>query len=686
MNFQFTDLVSLDDLNRTLQKLYEATDFPCGIITFEGKELATAEIGDVCTYFHKRNNVSKARCQNSNLAVNASLRKLLVYQCENGLANIAAPISVNGRHMVNLIAGPIFFKTPDREYFQRQALECGFNMEAYLEAVNKVPIIPENKARKSMEYCADFIVMLAELGLKNLEEKESKRKMQQVEAALRASEKEYNILLNGISDIVLLYEIDSNFRFKIKKANNVAIKYLNSAENDIVGKNIEEVFPDAIAPWIEKALKVLETGNPSTYESEQFKNLHVTLIPTTNDYSKHLIVVAKDISERKKTEEYRLRVEKLESVGLLAGGIAHDFNNFLTMIMGNTSLLKLKLNKGIYQDDSIVTTLSQIEKACTQAKSLTHQLLTFARGGLPLVKKTSIQKLLKESSAFALRGSNLCCQYNMAHDLMYVEIDEGQISQVIFNMVLNARHAMPTGGEITISAENVSKIPDAEGKEETLSGAGYVKISITDNGAGIPEDDLLKIFDPYFTTKPKGSGLGLTTSYSIIKNHGGCITVDSTIGLGTTFNIYLQGFEPTEQITEVDGKGNKMGHGKVLVMDDQEMLREMLYEVLTALGYEAVCAKDGDEAVALYKKHHAEFDVVILDLTVPGGMGGKAALEKIIEYNPDVKAIVSSGYSNNEIMANYKDYGFGGILKKPYTIEEVTEVLHSMIPSRSVED
>ncbi len=295
------------------------------------------------------------------------------------------------------------------------------------------------------------------------------------------------------------------------------------------------------------------------------------------------------------------------------------------------------------------------------------------------METVSIVNLLNESANFALTGSNVACKFSIPDDIWQVEIDKGQINQVINNLVINADQAMPEGGTLLIIAENV-KIGDDN--TLLLKPGEYVKIIVEDQGIGIPEKHLNKIFDPYFTTKTKGSGLGLATTYSIIKNHGGLITVDSELGVGSKFFIYL----PASLKKDLE-KGEKeekplTGKGRILIMDDDEQLREVAGDMIEQLGYETEFAKDGNEAIDLYKNAmdlSRTFDVVIMDLTIPGGMGGKNAIKELLKIDPDAKAIVSSGYSNDPIMSEFEKYGFVGVVAKPYKIEEMGKALHKVV-------
>jgi PAS domain S-box-containing protein len=409
--------------------------------------------------------------------------------------------------------------------------------------------------------------------------------------------------------------------------------------------------------------------------------LAVYPIAGQNDGTVQFIHVSRDISERKQLEEERQRVAKLESIGVLAGGIAHDFNNILTAILGNISLARMESAPG----SEINERLEEAEKATLRARDLTQQLLVFSKGGAPVKKLASLPELLTDTANFALRGSNVNCRFSIADDLWHVEIDEGQISQVIHNLVINAQQAMPTGGTIELRAENMA-LTDRQslGKSMPLKKGMYIRISIQDRGIGIPEKHMDKIFDPFFTTKQKGNGLGLATSFSIIRNHQGHISVESKIGNGSTFYVYLPASGIRASRPRDREKETKAAEGaKILIMDDEAMVRDVAVLILKHIGYEDVeVAMDGAQAIDHYREAMTKgkpFDAVILDITVPGGMGGKETIKKLLEIDPGVKAIVSSGYASGLDIAAYRKYGFKGAVAKPYTMEQMKKALQGLI-------
>ena len=390
----------------------------------------------------------------------------------------------------------------------------------------------------------------------------------------------------------------------------------------------------------------------------------------------------KGIQPDKREEDELQKIRNLESIAALSGGIAHDYNNLLTVIIGNISLIQ----SYIEPDDMISHLLDEAFEASMTAKSLTQKLITFSRGGAPIMETAPIAPVIKSATEFTLSGSNIKCEFSIPDDLWLVHIDKTQIGHVIHNLVMNAREAMPSGGIIKVIAENVY-IAD---KTRVLEKANYVKISIIDQGIGISKEILDKIFDPYFSTKDmgtqKGMGLGLSICHSIIKQHNGNIVAESAAETGTTLHFYI----PASEETNVAQKPLKvpekeklvLGKGRILVMDDEKMVIKITGHILNRLGYEASFSKNGTQAVEMYKKameSGSPFDVVILDLTVRGGMGGKEAIKKLIEIDPKIKAIVSSGYSNSPVMTSYKDYGFIGVIAKPYNINELSKKLNEVL-------
>ncbi|MBU0676468.1 MAG: response regulator [Proteobacteria bacterium] len=465
--------------------------------------------------------------------------------------------------------------------------------------------------------------------------------------------------------------------------NTAFSKFAGLPKDRIVGSSDYDLFDREQADFFRgKDRWVLQQGKPVrneawvTYPDGTSVLLDTLKTPYCgpNNNNLGLIGISRDITEKKKTEEELLKIKKIESIGILAGGIAHDFNNILTAIIGNISLV---LYDHELKSDS-KTLLEEAEKASMRAKELTRQLLTFSKGGDPVKEASSLETIIQESADFVLHGDKVACECIIPKDLWFVNVDKGQIGQVIQNIVLNARQAMPEGGTIRISCENMDS-PDKYILADDSAGR-CVKITIQDNGPGIPELIVDKIFDPYFSTKAEGSGLGLAICLSIIKKHQGNILVKSSADHGTTFEIYLPVSVESARREQKTSENNQLHpRAKILLMDDDDMVRRVARAMLTRLGSEVVVSHDGAEAIDVFRQameSDCPFDLVIMDLTIPGGMGGKEAVREILKLDPEARVVVASGYSNDPIMANFTDYGFCATISKPFQMSEMTRVLN----------
>ena len=528
----------------------------------------------------------------------------------------------------------------------------------------------------------ELLAEIAELSrrVEILEKAEADRR-KTVEEVLRESEAKYRQLLDVAP--AAIYEVDMTTG-KFISVNDLMCEYLGYTKEEFLNLGIWDFLKDESSEKILERIDKMIKGEPVpqldeceviTKDGREICILFNSRIEYENDKPVRTTTVAHDITERKHMEQELLKAQKLESLGVLAGGIAHDFNNFLSGIMGNISLAKLEADEG----EDITESLDEALRVTSRASALTRQLLVFSKGGAPVKKTASIAEVLRDSTIFALRGSKVKCEFNIAEDLWPLRVDLGQFSQVIHNLAINAVQAMPQGGTIRLHARNSTL--------EALSGlpleAGrYVKISMQDEGLGIPQEHLAKVFDPYFTTKYRGSGLGLTMTYTTIHAHDGHIEVSSEMGKGTTFCIYVPA-SYEELVVSSDREARLMrGEGKILVMDDDEAIRNVTEKILMELGYEVCCASDGAETIAHYQDAALSgrpFDAVIMDLTIPGGMGGKEAIRQLVSIDPQVTAIVSSGYSNDPIMSDFEEYGFSGVATKPYSIEKLSWVLHDAL-------
>ncbi|MBC8548108.1 MAG: response regulator [Candidatus Brocadiales bacterium] len=453
-------------------------------------------------------------------------------------------------------------------------------------------------------------------------------------------------------------------------------------------------FMDFVHPDDKEVVR--RSVNDAIYESAPYKIEHRIVLSDGTERIVHeqaevtfdengkplkMIGTVQDITDLKKREDELIKAQKLDSIGILAGGIAHDFNNYLQGIMGYILLAQASA------DDGVKKLLKEAEKLIFQSKELSSGLITFSKGGDPIRKTILISQLIKDSIALAMSASRFNCQIAVPDSLWPVDADKGQLGQVFSNIIINAKQAMPDGGKIEAFAENIEVnkselYPLKEGK--------YVKVVIKDRGTGISHEDIQKIFDPYFTTKKSGNGLGLSTCFSISKKHGGHIDVESEPGVGTTFYIYLPASMQISVETEESGvakpestgAGSTDCKGKILVMDDEKTFRAVIREHLKLLEYDVELAEDGNAAISLYKKAleiQKPFDAVVMDLMIPGGMGGKEAVEELLKIDTDAKAIITSCYVNDTTMSEYKKFGFRSALSKPYEIADLDETLQKVI-------
>ena len=502
---------------------------------------------------------------------------------------------------------------------------------------------------------------------------------------LAAEKEQLAVTLRSIGDGVITTDMDGN----IMLINKIAETLTGWEEKDAIGKPLSEVF-HIIS---EKTRKTCENPLDNIIKTDGIVGLANDTVLISRDGQEIAIadcgapihdrksnmigavIVFRNVTEKRRLEEELAKSEKLESLGILAGGIAHDFNNILAAVVGNISLAKIYINP----TDKLFALLDEAERASLSAKDLTYQLLTFSKGGSPLKKVTSLQQVIKNFAGFSVRGSNVKLVFDLPNDLWKVEVDKGQMSQVINNIVLNAKQSMPEGGIVEISARNIlskdfSKYPLIYNK--------YVMIEIQDQGCGIPKDDVTRIFDPYFTTKEYGSGLGLAICYSIIKKHAGHIAVESQVNQGSRFFLFLPVTDKPEEAEQETIKEVIPGKGRILVMDDETNVLQIALQMLRYLGYEAVGKKEGATTIDAYQKAKADgnpFDLVILDLTIKGGMGGLTTLERLKKLDPDIKAVVSSGYSTDPIMSSFRENGFLGVVAKPYRLAKLSNIVKSVL-------
>ena len=506
------------------------------------------------------------------------------------------------------------------------------------------------------------------------------------ENALAAEKERLAVTLESMSEGVVTVDSKGHILF----LNRAAAELVQWSPQEAVGRHVDEVCllrsAKTESPVALPLAEVFEGGISAEIPSqtllkgraERMRLIEGRLVPVADPSSRRVgaVLVIRDITERHRMEEKLQNTAKMESVGLLAGGIAHDFNNILTAILSNLTLLQLEVVN--HSDEAQL--IDQAVRATKRAGDLTLQLLTFAKGGDPVRTAVQLQEIVRESATFAHTGSSVRSEFELPGDLWAANVDKAQISQVIQNLVINSTQAMPEGGTLRIVAANERIAP---GAHATLAEGDYVRISVTDTGPGIAPEHISKIFDPYFTTKLQGHGLGLATVFSIIRRHQGHIEVSSPPGRGATFTFWLPAVRVIQPAGRPPAAFAGVPHGgRVLFMDDEEPIRAMAKKLMLRMGLEFEAAADGKAAIDLYTaamKAGRRFDLVVMDLTIPGGIGGKEAIATLRQIDPKIRAIVSSGYSSDLAMSDFRKHGFRGMVAKPYDITELATVIRSVL-------
>jgi PAS domain S-box-containing protein len=523
--------------------------------------------------------------------------------------------------------------------------------------------------------------------LQSIEKWKERNKLRMAYNNLEKEKELLAVTMRSIGDGVIATDIDGRIIMMNRVAEQLTGWSIDSAKNKLltdVFYIINEKTRKICENPVEKVLNsghVIGLANHTALITKDGteKSIADSAAPIKNRDSKiiGIVLVFRDASLERMVNEELAKTKKLESIGMLAAGIAHDFNNILTSIMGNINLAKSILDTS----HEIYEFLEAAEASSKRASKLTKKLLTFSKGGEPIRQCCNIYEIVRESSDFVLSGSSITCRIDRDPDLWQAHVDKDQICQVIQNLVLNAQQAMPEGGTLHIVCENYLKICKQDAVP--VMDGDYVRITISDEGVGIHPEHIEKIFDPYFSTKQKGGGLGLAVSHSIIKKHSGYILCESIPARGTTITIYLPA-------TRISTKSKKIlpvpvGQGTILIMDDEKMVREIVCRMLKKIGYSVLQADDGRTALQLYKNAmHTKkpVDLVIMDLTIPGGMGGIEAIKRLHKIDPDARAIVSSGYANDPVMANYQEYGFVGVLDKPFLKDKLLRVVSESLENK----
>jgi len=681
---ELSDLIDTKALQSIMEDFYKLTGMLGALLDLSGNVLVAVGWQDICVKFHRQNSESCKNCLESDtiLTKNVQPGKFKAYKCKNHLWDMVTPLIVGNRHIGNVFIGQFFYEDemPDIEVFRQQARLYGFDEEEYLAALESVPHFSPETVKTCMQFYVKLAEIISTLSYNAVNMARTLAEREKAEFALAAEKEHLDVTLSSIGDGVITTDTEG----EIVMLNKVAEKLTEWSSEEAVGRPLEEVLNMVNESTNKKCdspvEKVIETGNIVELENHtclKTKSGNEIIIAESaapiRDSKSNIIgvvIVFRDMTEKNRLDESLQRTQKLESLGILAGGIAHDFNNLLGGIFGYIEMAKEETT-----DNNVSNLLAESLSSIDRAKGLTQQLLTFAKGGLPIKNIETLFPFAKNIVQFALSGTSVSCKFDIQDKLWSSNFDKNQIAQVIENLTINAQQAMPNGGQVKLTAENISIL---ENKHTDLSPGNYVKISLKDYGIGIPKEFLTRIFDPYYTTKSDGHGLGLASCYSIVKKHAGCIDVQSKPGKGSTFNLYLPATSDAKSTTENKEKKLHKGVGTFLVMDDEKTILDITKRMLESFGYNVILAEDGQEAIDIFmsmEKENKKLAGMLFDITISGNIGGKEAIDEIRKICKETPAFVASGYSSDPIMAEPKKYGFNASICKPFMRKELSKML-----------
>lgn len=679
----FEELFNLTDIQKLQDEFSEATGVASIITKTDGTPITKpSNFSRLCYGIIRETKIGRINCLHSDAEIGKiCLDGPTIQPClSGGLWDAGAGISVGGQHIANWLIGQVRNDQQTEANMLDYARKIGANEKDVIEAFREVPVMSEKQFKKISNALFTLASQLSTFAYQNVQQARFISESKEAELDLSAEKENLAVTLRSIGDGVLTTDINGN----IVMLNKIAENLTGWKTCDAVGKPLFEVFKIinelTRKPCENPVSKVLATG-----EIVELKN-HTALIakdgkeiiiadsgaPIRNKDSviTGAVLVFRDMTEKYKLDEFMQNAQKLESLGVLAGGIAHDFNNLLSGIFG---YLEMAMEEST--NTKVESYLSKSLANIDRARAFTRQLITFAKGGTPIKEVSPLFPFFEETVQFALSGSSVSGTFKIEKDLWDCAFDKNQMAQVIDNLTINALQAMPNGGIIEVSASNITL---KKKSSLTLSAGDYVQLSIKDQGVGIPAEFQPRIFDPYYTTKPAGHGLGLSSCYSIVNRHGGLIKLDSVPGEGATFHVYLPAATSVDVIVSEKKIIKHKGHGTFLIMDDEESVRTLLEIMLESFGYNVISTKTGEEAIDFFKneiKANRTIVGMIFDLTIPGAMGGKDAVDEIRKISEDIPIFVSSGYSVDPIMAHPEEYGFNASLAKPFMKSELSEML-----------
>jgi PAS domain S-box-containing protein len=691
--YRFEDLVDIERLRNIFEKFSAVTGYTTGLVSYPDQELL---IGtgwrDVCTKFHREYDSSNIHCKTSNIELTSHLKtkkEMYICKCQSGLIDGATPIIVDGVHIANLATGQALFEPPDMEMFRRQGEEYGYDVESYLKAVQETPVVSEDQFKKVLEFLSGIAVILAEQALMKLRNQQTNIKLKKQE--------EYSKTLFENSRIPLV--IIHAETFEILDCNKAAVSiYGFQSKSEIMGKNPSIVSAPVQDDGSDNEIKgkiyieeALKTGHvvfnwKHQRPSGEFWDAEVQLTAINIDGSQRLLFTLQDISERLRIENERnilekqlMQSQKMDAIGQLAGGIAHDFNNMLGGIMGAAQLLRSPKRQLDAKGLELVNT---IMNASERAAELVSKLLIFGRIENNDRQTINVHDALDSTLSILSQTINKNISLKCIKNATRADTNgsDSELQNVFINLGINAAHAMPDGGQLTFTTNNVHITgKECEHSQFDIDPGEFIRITVKDSGCGISKEAIAQIFDPFFTTKKEGqgTGLGLSTVYGTIKSCKGAISVSSEPGHGTIFHILLPIAENSTTAERDTQKPVLRGSGKLLLVDDEEIIRQTTATMLRDAGYEVITASDGVEAIELYEQDNC-IDLVIIDMVMPN-LNGTDTFYKLRELNENCQVILTSGFPKGEDIQSLQAAGLQAFIKKPFQNEELLKILSEVL-------
>ena len=685
----FHELVDVEKLQQLMDRFHIATGIPVGIIDLEGNIHVATGWQEICSRFHRVNPETLARCRQSDAYIRDNLHVggYMEYKCRNGLWDLAVPVVIAGEHLATLFLGQFFYEdeVPDHEFFRQQARELGFDEDRYMAALSRVPVFTRDRVRSIMDYYTFFVRFLIETGLTNLKSIET-------EKALRESEARYRAIVEEFDGMIYICSKD----FRIEFMNERLIQRTGrDATGEYCYKALHEL--DEVCPWCVNE-KVFQ-GEKVRWEVQSPKDGRWYYVVNTpihhqdGSISKQACII--DISDRRRAEEEKILLErkiqetqKLESLGVLAGGIAHDFNNILTAIIGNASLARMKLAPTAPAQSC----LEKIETSSQRAADLCNQMLAYSGKGQFNVMRFDLSDIVEETTHLLQLSisKKVVLKFNLARNLPAILADATQIRQIIMNLVINASEAIGEKSGVILIASGVMYADHDYLKEEYLSPdlaeGNYVFLEISDNGCGMDKETRARIFDPFYTTKFTGRGLGLAAVLGIVRGHKGALKVYSELDRGTTFKLLLPCAEGSSEEfrTKLATSSSRRGSGTILVVDDEETVRTVVADMLESFGFQVELARDGLEALSVFRDIGDRIRLVMIDLTMPQ-LDGVETFRELRRIKSDVQVIMMSGFSECDTMDRFAGKELVGFVQKPFSAEKLLEKLQDFCQAAPVE-